>query len=137
MKKLTEEQVEGIKKSKYVVSANENQVVFTDEFKRLALQEWKSGVSPKQIFDKYEIGYRILGKSRVRSNLVRWKKQESRLEGFQRVEGSGRPKKPTFKSIEEENQYLKDQLEYQRQEIEFLKKLKALEKRYQRKKNIK
>ena len=137
MIKLTEEQVERLKKSKYVVSVNENQVVFSEEFKRLALQEWKSGVGPKQIFDKNDIGYTTLGKNRVKSNLARWKKQESRFEGFQKVKGSGRPKNPTFNSVEEENKYLKDQLEYQRQEIEFLKKLKALETKYQRKKNTK
>ena len=137
MKKLTEEQIERMKKSKYVVSANENQVVFTDEFKQLVLQEWKSGVGPKEIFDKYDIGYAILDGCRVRNNLDRWQKQESRLEGFQRIKGSGRPKKPTFNSVEEENEYLKNQLEYQRQEIEFLKKLKALEVKCQRKKNTK
>ncbi len=43
----------------------------------------------------------------------------------------GRPKKLTFDSPEEEIKYLKDQLEYQKQEIEFLKKLEALEKKYQ------
>ncbi|MEG2697274.1 MAG: hypothetical protein RR952_06865 [Cetobacterium sp.] len=137
MKKLTKEQIERLKKSEHVASVNENQVVFTDEFKQLALQEWKSGVGPKQIFDKYDIGYAILGKCRVKNNLDRWKKQESRLEGFQRIKGSGRPKKPTFNSVEEENEYLKNQLEYQQQEIEFLKKLKALEVKYQRKKNTK
>ena len=137
MIKLPEEQIERLKKSKYVVSVNENQVNFTDEFKQLALQEWNSGVCPKEIFDKYDIGYAVLGGCRSRNNLRRWEKQESRLEGFQRIKGSGRPKKPTFSSVEEENKYLKDQLEYQRQEIEFLKKLKALEVKYQRKKNTK
>ena len=137
MKKLTLEQIEKLKKSKHVVTVNENQVVFTNEFKQLAIQEWKSGISPKSIFDKYDIGYTILGKSRVNNNLRRWKKQESRLEGFQRIKGSGRPKSLIFTSVEEENRYLKDQLEYQRQEIEFLKKLKALEAKYQRKKNSK
>ncbi|MEG0960395.1 MAG: hypothetical protein RSC93_05950 [Erysipelotrichaceae bacterium] len=137
MKKITKEQMERLEKSEHVASVNENQVVFTDEFKQLALQEWKSGVGPKQIFDKYDIGYAILGPCRVKNNLDRWKKQESRLEGFQRIKGSGRPKKPTFNSVEEENEYLKNQLEYQQQEIEFLKKLKALEVKYQRKKNTK
>lgn len=137
MIKFTIEQVEKLKESKYVLSANENQVVFTDEFKHLALCEWKSGVSPKVIFEKYDIGYSILGRNRVTGNLRRWKKQASRIEGFQRVKGSGRPKYLTFKSAEEEVEYLKNQLEYQRQEIEFLKKLKALEVRYQRKKSIK
>ncbi|MEG3005804.1 MAG: hypothetical protein RR878_12735 [Anaerorhabdus sp.] len=137
MKKITKEQIERLEKSEHVASVNENQVVFTDEFKQLALQEWKSGVGPKQIFDKYDIGYAILGTCRVKNNLDRWKKQESRLEGFQRIKGSGRPKKPTFNSVEEENEYLKNQLEYQQQEIEFLKKLKALEVKYQRKKNTK
>ena len=131
MVKLTIEQMKKLKKSKYVVSASENQVVFTDEFKSLALREWKAGVSPKEIFEKYDIGYHVLGERRVTSNLIRWKKQESRLEGFQRMKGSGRPIVPTFKSAEEENIYLKNQLEYQRQEIEFLKKLKALEVKYQ------
>lgn len=137
MAKLTVEQIEKLKESSYVISANENHVVFTNEFKCLALREWKAGVSPKMIFEKYDIGYHVLGERRVTNNLIRWKKQESRLEGFQRIKGSGRPKKPTFKSAEEENIYLKNQLEYQRQEIEFLKKLKALEVKYQRKKNTK
>lgn len=137
MHKLTVEQIEKLKESKYVVSVNENQVIFTNEFKQLVLKEWRSGISPKSIFDNYGIGYRILGERRASNNLIRWRKQEARAEGFQRIKGSGRPKAPTFQSVEEENRYLKNQLEYQRQEIEYLKKLKALERKYQRKKSSK
>lgn len=137
MTKFTRELIEKLLESKYVISANENQVIFSDEFKRLALQEWRSGISPKLIFDTYDIGYHILGERRVSNNLSRWKTQESRANGFHRIKSPGRPKAPTFESNEEEIQYLKNQLEYQRQEIEFLKKLKALEMRYQRKKNTK
>lgn len=137
MAKLTLEQIEKLKESPYVLSVNENHVAFTEEFKRLALRERRSGVGPKTIFDKYDIGYNILGSGRIDNNLKRWKEQEKREEGFQRRKGSGRPKLPTFKSAEEEVKYLKDQLEYQRQEIEFLKKLKALDEKYQRKKNSK
>ncbi len=137
MKKLNKEEIERLKKSKYVKEASENQVIFTEEFKEIALQERKNGESPKSIFDKYGIGYFVIGEKRVSNNLVRWEKQKIRPEGFQRKKGSGRPAAPNFNNAEEEIKYLKDKLEYQRQEIEFLKKLKALEKKYQRKKNTK
>lgn len=74
-----------------------------------------------------------MGKRRVDQLAHRIRIQAQREEGFDRKKGRhvGRPKKLTFDSPEEEIKYLKDQLEYQKQEIEFLKKLEALEKKYQ------
>lgn len=128
--RFTKEEIEMLSKNEYVLKVNEYQVVFTDEFKNLCVVQTNKGMTPMQIFDDAGIGYHLIGTERATSNVYRFKEQSQRTEGFNRVKGSGRPKKLEFKNIEEELQYYKDKAEYLKQENEFLKKLKALERRY-------
>ena len=138
---FTTEQIELLATNPYVLKVEKKHISFTNEFRELCLIEYDKGLLTKDIFDKYEIGYHVIGASRASACIRRFRAQSLRMEGFNRVEGSGRPKLPVFINIEDENRYLKEQVEYYKQEAEFLKKLDALERtaisKYHRSKNIK
>lgn len=128
--RFTEEEIKMLSMNKYVLKVNKYQVIFTEEFKKLCVKQSNQGMTPMQIFEQAGIGYYLIGSTRAKSNVYRFKEQSQRKEGFNRIKGSGRPKSIEFRSIEEELQYYKDKTEYLKQENEFLKKLKALESRY-------
>lgn len=128
--RLSKEEILKLSKNKYVLKVNEYQVIFTDEFKNICVKQSNNGIKTKQIFEEAGIDYYVIGSSRAKNNIERFKKQSIRVEGFTRVKGSGRPKNIEFNSIEDELQYYKDRSEYLKQENEFLKKLKALERKY-------
>ena len=125
--KFSLETIEKLRRNKYVVKASENSVQFTPEFKIIIERESHQGKTQKRILSDLGIDSEVFGKQRLNSLFVRARKQAKRPEGFERLKSPGRPKKLTFSSVEEENQYLKDRNEYLQQENEFLKKLKALE----------
>lgn len=128
--KFTKEEIDFLSKNEYVVKVTESQVTFTNEFKKICVLQSNKGMTPSQIFNNAGIGYHLIGKSRARNNISRFKEQYSREKGFSRMTGSGRPKNKEFTSIEEELQYYKDKAEYLKQENDFLKKLKALERQF-------
>ncbi len=128
--RFTEEEINILSMNQYVLKVNKYQVIFTDEFKELCVNQSNQGKTPKEIFDQAGIGYHLIGSKRAKNNVYRFKEQSQRKEGFNRIKGSGRPKSIEFKNIEEELHYYKDKTEYLKQENEFLKKLKALEARY-------
>lgn len=130
---FTDEQIDEFKKNKYIKSITKANITFTKEFKQKFYGLLLDGIEPSHALSQLGINYRTLGKRRVDQLAHRIRIQAQREEGFDRKKGKhvGRPKKLTFDSPEEEIKYLKDQLEYQKQEIEFLKKLEALEKKYQ------
>jgi transposase len=125
--KFSPEAVEKLRDNKYVLSATENSVQFTPEFKAIIMSESRQGKTQKQILKDLGIDSELFGKDRLLSIFKRTRQQAKRPEGFKRIKSLGRPKKMTFSSPEEENRYLRDRNEYLQQENEFLKKLKALE----------
>jgi transposase len=125
--KFSPETIEKLRSNPYVVKVSESSVQFTPEFKTIIGREIHQGKTQKRILSDLGIDSEVFGKHRLNSMFVRARKQAKRPEGFKRLKSSGRPKKLTFSSVEEENRYLKDRNEYLQQENEFLKKLKALE----------
>ena len=125
--KFSPETIEKLRNNKYVIKVTESSVQFTPEFKEKITQQSGLGKSYKSVLGELGIDPELLGIERMKSIFVRTRKQAKRPEGFKRVKSTGRPRKLTFGSAEEENRYLKDKIEYLEQENEFLKKLKALE----------
>ena len=70
----------------------------------------------------------ILGPKRISNIVQRIKKEAERLEGFEdtRKHNAGRPRTRDM-SPEEKIAYLEHKIAYQKQEIEFLKKIRSLE----------
>jgi hypothetical protein len=128
--KFTQDEIEVFRGNQYVTRVSENTICFSQEFKEILIREGRSGKLPMRILSDLGIDARVLGSGRADSLFARVRKQSARPSRFDRTKPGGRPKKVTFASVEEENRYLKDRMEYLEQENEFLKKIKALETRW-------
>jgi len=110
-------------------------VTFTEDFKKEFLFDYRNGIGPTQIIRNHGIDPVILGKHRIDCLTKRIKAQSARPEGFARKENSSKGKlrkkyKPTFQSKEEEAAYYKSYSELLEQELDFAKKMRALEEEY-------
>ncbi len=112
---FTSEQVEQLKKNRYVKHVSEKSITYTEEFKEVFINEYNSGKIPSQILIEMGFDLKVLGQSRISGISERVKKQEKRPEGFKdtRAEFSGRPR---TKDLTQE-----ELIERQKQEIELLK----------------
>lgn len=124
---FTNEEIEILKSNRYVKMVGEKSISFTREFKEIIVRESRNGKSQMRILSDLGIDGNMLGENRINSMFIRCRNQMARSETWVRSKPPGRPKKIKFSSIEEENRYLKDRMEYLEQENEFLKKLKALQ----------
>jgi len=124
--KFTQEEIEAFKDNTYVIRVSDKSVSFSQEFKEKLILESRAGKAHSKILSDLGIDGKMLGAKRTDSLFKRVRKQSDRPERFGRTKPIGRPKKMIFASVEEENQFLKDRMEYLEQENEFLKKLKAL-----------
>lgn len=130
---FTNEQIESLVRNKYVSKVTDSSIIFTEEFKKEYVRERNNGIEPRAIYKKYDIDYNILGNYRIKSNDSRFMTQSTRMEKFDRKKGSGRPRKREFSNDQEELEFLRNELEYTKQENLFLKKLEQLERRVKRK----
>ena len=129
---FTSEQIMILQQSPYVEKVSKANVTFTEEFKNMFVSLYQSGTGPTEILRRMGIDPRILGTDRIESMVKRFKAQSSRPEGFSRKanRSKGRPRKkkaPEFSSDKEKAEYYKEYAEKLEQEIELLKKVRALE----------
>lgn len=112
---FTSEQVEQLKKNKYVKHVSEKSITYTEEFKEVFIDEYNLGKIPSQLLIEMGFDLKVLGRSRIDGISERIRKQAKRSEGFKdtRTEFSGRPR---TKDLTQE-----ELIERQKQEIELLK----------------
>ncbi len=112
---FTSEQVEQLKKNKYVKHVSEKSITYTEEFKEVFIYEYNLGKIPSQILIEMGFDLKVLGRARIDGISERIRKQAKRSEGFKdtRTEFSGRPR---TKDLTQE-----ELIERQKQEIELLK----------------
>lgn len=112
---FTPEQVEQLRKNKYVKHVSEKAITYTKEFKEAFMLEYKTGKSPSLILSEMGFNTRVLGKKRLDGIVATVKRQSNRPEGFKdtRSTESGRPR---TKDLTQE-----ELIERQKQEIEILK----------------
>ena len=114
---FTPEQVEELRKNKYVKHVSEKAITYTEEFKERFMLEYNSGKLPSQIITEMGFDYNVLGEKRVSSLSDRIKKQSLRPEGFKDTRADnvnmGRPR---TRDLSQE-----ELIERQKQEIELLK----------------
>ena len=122
---LTPEQVTELLKNRYVKSATQNTVRFTEEFKRYFYQKHTSGMMVRSIFLECGIDPDVLGESRISGFCHTINKQAKRDTGFadNRQNNYRRPPKTGDETIDTRIKQLEHELAYTRQEVEFLKKL--------------
>ena len=112
---FTPEQVEQLRKNKYVKHVSEKAITYTEEFKETFMLEYETGKTRSQILIEMGFDPKMLGTSRIRNISYMTRKQAKRPEGFKdtRSTESGRPR---TKDLTQE-----ELIERQKQEIEILK----------------
>jgi putative transposase len=119
-----------LQKNKNVLNVSENAITYTDEFKRLFIDEYMSGKLPRTIFMENSFDVEIIGIKRIEQSACRWKAmyKANGIVGLTdtRKDLSGRPivRKLTPQEIIERQEAKIKLLESQ---VELLKKLDAKE----------
>lgn len=125
---FTETQVKQLESNPNVKRVSMKSITYHDHFKEFFLNEYQKGKLPKHIFLESGFDIDVLGNKRIETATVRWRKQEKRLEGIRdtRKCNTGRPrtKKLTKDEIIERQ---KTEIEYLKQERNFLLELERLE----------
>lgn len=134
MGKFTDQQRKLLVSNKNIEKVTSSNVQFTVKFKLSSLKEFESGRSAEEIFESAGIDLSLFKPGYAGKSVSRWRKaySEQGKDAFTREHrgknSSGRPKsRNSFKNDAEELAYL-------RAENEFLKKLHALGKSYQKNK---
>lgn len=126
MAKLSHKDRDSLLRNPNVLKVTDSNVTYTPEFKYKAVKLRSRGSSPDAIFHEFGIDTSIFGRNYAFKAIERWERQirlhgDSVLKKERRgIKATGRPARRTFKSLEEEVAYL-------REEVDFLKKLRALE----------
>jgi hypothetical protein len=125
---FTDEQVKILKANPNVKNVSNKAITYNDNFKEYFVNEYNNGKLPRMIFEEVGLSVDILGITRIEQSAARFRKHSKRLEGFNdtRSTNSGRPatKDLTKDEIIERQ---KAEIEYLKQEREFLLELKRLE----------
>lgn len=116
-RKLTEEQKQSLLKSKYVKKIGNSVVQYTDEFKTSALKQYQQGKSPVEIFTDAKIDVRIIGHKNAFNLILKWRKDKE----------NGTLTKNKNLTLEKQLELANARIKYLEMEIEFRKKLQALE----------
>ena len=125
-KVFTDEEMEMLRNNPYTYSVTPSTLYFTKEFKELFWQEYQKGEVPRQILDKYGYPADVLGKQRIwgiaHTIKGRYYSEERLREGALKRAPSASSKCGT---TEEAVRQLQGEVQYLRQEIEFLKKISS------------
>lgn len=127
---FTDEQIEELKRNPYVISVTSKYVNYSEEFKKLFLKDYNDGMSPIDIFRKYGLDPDTLGEQRRHNFVMRIKRQSQRLDGFKdmRKVNSGRPRTKDV-TPEERIQQLNHKIDILKQENNFLKRVRSINRR--------
>ena len=129
---LTEEQMEALRRNPYVLSVTPTRLSLTKEFKELFYLENQAGASPREILDRYGFDTKALGKYRIHSIGVNIRREHDKYGGFHQgylrssqqlnSEASADPEKTEIEQIRQ----LQHEVDYLKQEMEFLKKISSI-----------
>ena len=127
-KKFTPDEQRALRANPYVERVSETTITYTTEFKERFALEYATGKPPSVILREHGFDPAILGKDRKDGLVKRTKKYSHRPGGFSdaRKESSGRPRVKELTDAEKV-QWLEHQVRYLKQENEFLKKIRFLD----------
>jgi len=128
-KLFSDKEIKLLSKNKYVKNISQKGITYTDEFKRIVITENEKGKPARLIFEEYGFDVEIIGESRMKSALKRWKTsyKENGLSGLNdsRKVNSGRPLNREL-SLEEKYKRLEAELHLAKAENELLKKIQLM-----------
>lgn len=127
---FTDEQVALLKDNPYIENITNKSIKYSKQFKEEFWNRYTQGEPPSAIVLSFGIDPKILGRKRMSNIVQRIKKEAERLEMFDdnRKHNSGRPISKEM-TDQEKIAYLEHKLAYKEQEIEFLKKIRFVEKK--------
>ena len=108
-KSLTEKEINELLKSKFIEKVFKNRIFYTNEFKIIALEQYRNGLAPVEIFINAGINLNLVGRKNAVNLLLKWSK-----EGVKTSEQI---------SLEQQIEELKAQNAYLKAENDLLKKL--------------
>ena len=114
--------------NKYVKKATNKYISYTDEFKEHFMNEYNSGKLPRKIMEDGGFDVEVLGMKRVEQCAARFKRFEKRIEGFvdlRSTNSGGTLKRELTKDEIIERQQA--EIEYLKQERDFLLEMERLE----------
>lgn len=133
-KLFTEEQQQLLRQNPYIYSVTDTRITLTKEFKELFMTAYKAGESPRKILEDYGFDISIIGERRIWSISqhirTEYKKYGEFHEGYtprSKTAGSDTPS-DAAKPISEtdEIKQLRHEVDYLKQEMEFLKKISSI-----------
>ena len=134
---FTDEQVKELDKNSNVKRVSHKSITYEEHFKEHFIEEYDKGKLPGQIFKESGFDISYMGDRRIRSISNQWRTQSKRLEGLRdtRKGGSGRPR---TKHLSQDEIIIrqKAEIEYLKQERDFLLELKRLERQAIRKQKL-
>lgn len=127
---FSKDDIEKLKDNPYILNISEKAITYTNEFKEKFMELYGKGKMPTEIFRLCDIYPEIIGQKRIGMFAYRLKKKVESGEKLidKRKEFSGRPKSKEL-TKDEEIQRLKHKIQYQEQQIQFLKKISFVEKK--------
>lgn len=133
-KLFTEEQQQLLRQNPYIYSVTETRITLTKEFKELFMTAYKSGESPRKILEDHGFDINIIGERRIWSisNHIRteYKKYGEFHEGYGPRGEAASHDAPTDAtkpvSAADEIKQLRHEVDYLKQEMEFLKKISSI-----------
>jgi hypothetical protein len=129
-KLFTNEEVETLSKNIYVKKVSIKGITYTDEFKRLFIEENNKGRIPRDIFIECGFDIDVLGMHRIHSSGKRWR-SAFRRNGVSDLQdtrkfNTGRPSEKEL-SLEQKYEKLQAKIKLLQAENELLKKLEMME----------
>ena len=130
-KTFSQAELERLKKNKYTFYATVKSLYFTKEFKELFIREYSEGKKPRQILEECGYSAEVLGDNRIQgiSHMIR--RQALSVVGLH--EGTFRPGSGVSGCLQDpsvdpvaECRRLRSEIEYLKQEVEFLKKISSI-----------
>ncbi|ANC17878.1 tranposase [Bacillus cereus] len=129
-KLFTEKEVQILSKNRYVKSVSQKGITYTDEFKRIFIEENEQGKPPRIIFEECGFDIDIIGLQRIVSSGNRWRTsyKQNGVFGLRdtRKENSGRKSEREL-TLEEKYARLEAERNLLKAENELLKKIKLME----------
>lgn len=129
---FSEEDIKILKTNPYVIRVSEKAITYSDEFKRLFIESYLQGKSPRQIFCEAGFDVTVLGIKRYEQAAYRWLKAYNAdgIVGLRdtRKETSGRPR-TTELSKDEIIERQDAKIKLLEEQLELLKKLDVIERR--------
>lgn len=124
-KVFTDKEVEMLRNNPYTYAVTPHILSFTKEFKELFWKEYQAGAIPRQILEQCGYPASVLGKKRIWGIAHTIKSQYYSKEGLREGSLPRNSSGNDDKTAEDAVRQLQGEVEYLRQEIEFLKKISS------------